>query len=99
MKTKFSGKRINGVLAVLPENEIFFEDEVSNYLFPESQTMRLKKIMGYKKHVVAKPETSTSDLCVYGPKLSTICWEDNKRRNRCNCYCDCYTGLLYAACK
>lgn len=68
MKTVFKDKRIAGILCVLPENEIPFEDEVSQYSFPEKQTLRLKKIMGFEKHRIAKPETATSDFCVYGIK-------------------------------
>jgi len=66
MKTSFRGKRIAGILTVLPEKEVYFEEEVGNYTFPEKQTMRLKKIMGYEKHRISKPDTSTSDLCVFG---------------------------------
>lgn len=68
MKIIFRGKRITGMLGVLPQNEIFFEDEVSNYNFPEKQTLRLKKVMGYEKHRVVKTSTSSSDLCVFGLK-------------------------------
>lgn len=66
MKTKFSGKRISGILGIVPENETFFDDEVDNYPFPAKQTLKLKKVMGYEKHRVVKPETATSDLCAFG---------------------------------
>ncbi|MDP1510649.1 ketoacyl-ACP synthase III [Paenibacillus sp. CMAA1739] len=66
MKTVFRKKKITGILGVLPETEIKFEDEVSNYNFPEKQTMRLKKIMGFEKHRVVKGTTASSDLCVFG---------------------------------
>lgn len=66
MKTVFHKKRISGILTVLPQTESMFEDEVGNYSFPEKQTMRLKKIMGYEKHRIAKPETSSSDMCLFG---------------------------------
>lgn len=66
MKTVFHGKKISGILTVLPETESFFEDEAENYSFPVKQTMRLKKVMGYEKHRVAKPETSSSDMSLYG---------------------------------
>lgn len=68
MRTIFRNKRISGILTVLPEREIFFEDEVGNYSFPEKQTMRLKKVMGYEKHRIAKDSTTTSDLAVFGMK-------------------------------
>lgn len=66
MKTIFRGKKITGILGVLPQNEVRFEDEVHNYNFPEKQTLRLKKVMGYEKHRVVKHTTSSSDLCVAG---------------------------------
>ena len=66
MITRFYGKRIAGILSVLPETEVLFTDEARNYAFPEKQTLRLKKIMGYEKHRIAKDSTATSDLCAYG---------------------------------
>ena len=68
MKTVFHGKRITGLLSVLPETSVAFEDEVSNYALPEKQTMRLKKVMGYGKHCISKPGTATSDLAIFGMK-------------------------------
>lgn len=66
MKVVFKEKKISGILTVLPENEILFDDEVNNYTFPAKQSMRLKKVMGYEKHRIAKPESASSDFCVYG---------------------------------
>lgn len=66
MITSFSGKRISSILGVLPENDYFFDDEVDNYNFPAKQTLRLKKIMGYEKHSIAKDGTTVSDLAIYG---------------------------------
>jgi len=66
MKTIFKEKKISGILTVLPETESYFDDEINNYAFPPKQTLRLKKIMGYEKHRLAKQETATSDLCVFG---------------------------------
>lgn len=66
MKTIFSNKKITGILAVLPEQEIMFDDEVGNYNFPEKQTLKLKKIMGYEKHRIVKDTTAISDMCVFG---------------------------------
>lgn len=68
MKTTFYGKKITGILGVLPQNEVLFEDEVNNYTFPEKQTLRLKKVMGYEKHRIVKSSTASSDLCVVGLK-------------------------------
>lgn len=66
MKTIYRHKKITGLLSVMPENCIKFEDEVSNYNFPKKQTLRLQKVMGFKQHRVVKDSTSTSDLCCEG---------------------------------
>ena len=66
MKFIFHHKKISGILCVLPENEILFEDEVGQYTFPPAQTLRLKKVMGYGKHRIVRPETSTFDFCARG---------------------------------
>lgn len=64
----FRGKKIASLLAVLPETVSYFDDEVNNYSFPVKQTMRLKKVMGYDKHRLAKSTSTVSDFAVYGLK-------------------------------
>ncbi len=66
MKTVFRHKKITGLLSVVPETVVRFEDEVDNYTFPPKQTLRLQKVMGYKQHRIVKKTTSTSDLCCAG---------------------------------
>ncbi len=66
MKTMFRQKKITGLLSVIPENAVKFEDEVNYYTFPPKQTLRLQKVMGYKQHRIVKESTSTSDLCCAG---------------------------------
>ena len=66
MDAVFKNKKISGILTVLPQTESFFDDEVGNYDFPERQTMRLKKIMGFNKHRLAKDTSTASDFCVEG---------------------------------
>lgn len=68
MITEFQGKIISSILGVVPETVGYFDDEVSNYSFPPKQTMRLKKIMGYNKHRLAKDSSTVSDFAVYGLK-------------------------------
>lgn len=57
---------MSGLLSVLPETAVRFEDEVGNYTFPVKQTLRLQKVMGYKQHRIVKESTATSDLCCAG---------------------------------
>ena len=73
MKARFKGKKISGMLGIVPEQVSFFDDEVENYSFPSKQTMRLKKVMGFEKHRLAKNGSTASDFCIYGLKylLST----------------------------
>ena len=66
MNLKFQNKKITGILAILPENEILFEDEIDNYNFSRGQSMKLKLIMGYNKRRIVTEGTTSSDLCVYG---------------------------------
>ncbi len=68
MITKFHGKRISTMLGVLPETVGYFDDEVGNYSFPAKQTMRLKKIMGFNKHRLAKESSTVSDFAINGLK-------------------------------
>ncbi len=66
MITTFTGKRISSMLGILPETVGYFDEEVNNYSFPPKQTMRLKKIMGYNQHRLAKDSSTVSDFAVYG---------------------------------
>ena len=66
MITTFQGKKITSLLGILPEKIGYFDDEVNNYSFPARQTMRLKKVMGYNQHRLAKDTSTVSDFAVYG---------------------------------
>lgn len=66
MKTTFKGKRVSAILGILPEKLGMFDDEVGNYTFPEKQTMRLKKIMGFNSHRLSKETTTVSDFAITG---------------------------------
>lgn len=66
MKTVFHDKRITGLLSVLPASSVAFEDEVGNYNFPPKQTLRLQKVMDFKRHSVVKETTAASDLAAAG---------------------------------
>jgi len=68
METRFRGKKITSMLGVLPETIGYFDDEVNNYSFPPKQTMRLKKVMGFNQHRLAKDTSTVSDFAVYGLK-------------------------------
>ena len=66
MRLSFQGKKISGILTVVPKNEINFEDEIDNYNFTKKQCMKLKLVMGYDKKRIAPYGVCSSDLCEYG---------------------------------
>lgn len=68
MKAVFKGKKISGLIGLLPETIGYFDDEIYNYSFPVKQTMRLKKVMGFEKHRLSKENSTASQFCVYGIK-------------------------------
>ena len=47
MNLKFKNKKITGILSVLPENEINFEDEIDNYNFSRSTIHETKISHGF----------------------------------------------------
>ncbi len=64
MNFEFKGKKITGMLSVLPENEYLFEDETAD---PDNtKNRRLKKIIGYGKRRRVKKDTVMSDMFIYG---------------------------------
>lgn len=62
----FKNKRITGILSIVPQNEVLFEEEIGNYAFSEAQCMQLKKVMGYNRHRMCKTPACISDLICYG---------------------------------
>ena len=66
MITEFSNKKITSMLGIVPETLVNFDDEIDNYTFPPKQTLRLKKIMGYKQHRLAKESSTVGDFGVFG---------------------------------
>ena len=45
MKLLFHNKRISGILTVLPEKEVLFEDEMDNYNFSHAKISKIE--IGY----------------------------------------------------
>lgn len=68
METTFQGKKVSSILGILPEHEGLFDDEAENYTFPVKQTMRLKRVMGFDRHRLAKSTSKVSDFGIYGLK-------------------------------
>lgn len=66
MDLLFKGKKITGILAVLPENEVRFEDEMKNYPFPIETSLKIKETMGFDKRHVVVGDICSSDMCIFG---------------------------------
>jgi 3-oxoacyl-[acyl-carrier-protein] synthase-3 len=66
MNFTFRRKRISGILAIIPANERSFVEEMKNFNFPESRSLKLKEVMGYDKHRIVEPGVCVSDLAVFG---------------------------------
>lgn len=68
MKTTFYGKRISGILALLPETEYNFEDDMKYNNLSEKQNRKLQKTMGYDRHRFFKSDTYVSKVATFGLK-------------------------------
>lgn len=66
MNLIFKNKKISGILTVLPSREVFFEDEMENYNFPISKSLKLKSAMGFNKKRIVEEGVTSSDLCITG---------------------------------
>ena len=66
MNFTFHGKRIAGLLGIVPANEKSFLEEMKTFNFPESRSLKLKETMGYDRHRLVLPGVCVSDLAVFG---------------------------------
>jgi len=54
------------MLAIVPAHEQSFVEDMKQFDFPESRSLKLKLVMGYDKHRLVTPGTSSSDLALFG---------------------------------
>jgi 3-oxoacyl-[acyl-carrier-protein] synthase-3 len=66
MNLTFHNKEITGILTILPENEVKFEDEMGNYSFSAAKSLKLKTAMGFNTRRIVKEGVCVSDLCIHG---------------------------------
>ena len=66
MNLKFRNKKISGILTIIPEREIAFEDELDNFNFTKAQSMKLKMVMGYDRHRIFDKGVCISDVIAKG---------------------------------
>ena len=62
----FKHKRVSGILTILPQKVVKFEDEMANYNFSPAKSMKLKLAMGYNEHRIAEHGQCSSDFCKFG---------------------------------
>lgn len=65
MRLKFNGKQIEAILAVVPPDQLRFEDEISNYEFPPENSLKLQKTMGYNTHRIFDGGECLSDIAEF----------------------------------
>lgn len=68
MKQFYYNKKISGILSVLPKTIVKFSDEVKDYPFPENQSLKLAKVMGFDTRRVVCANDSVTEYAIYGIK-------------------------------
>ena len=66
MDFTFKNKKITGILSIVPEEKVFFIDEIENYSFSLEKCMALKKVMGFNERRIVRGNICSSDLCLEG---------------------------------
>ena len=66
MNFVFRNKRLSGLLTIVPSNERSFLEDMRNFNFPESRSIKLKEMMGYDRHRIVEEGVCVSDLAVFG---------------------------------
>ena len=66
MRLKFESGKLTGLLLVLPAREQTFLEDMKNFDFPESRSLKLMKVMGYDKHRLVDDHVCSSDLVIHG---------------------------------
>jgi 3-oxoacyl-[acyl-carrier-protein] synthase-3 len=66
MKLTFQGKRVSGLITIVPVHEQSFVDDMKQFNFPEVRSRKLMEVMGYDKHRLVTEGVCVSDLAVAG---------------------------------
>lgn len=66
MKHIFNKKRISSIVSILPSLIVKYEDELSDYNFPEMQSKRLGMMMDYHTRRECNNDDGLSDYALYG---------------------------------
>lgn len=57
---------ITGIVTILPDKIIKFEDELDQYDFTHKSSLKLQKVMGLSERRVVDSKTTSGDLCLFG---------------------------------
>lgn len=63
---KFSGKKISGILSVIPKRTVRFIDEIGNYGFSRERSIDLQETIGFGERRIVEDGECGSDLCARG---------------------------------
>ena len=66
MKHIFHNKRISSIISILPSKIVRYADDLSNYPFPERQSLRLGQMMNYDTRRVCDDTDAISDYAIQG---------------------------------
>lgn len=82
MNFDFRHRKISGMLAVVPANERSFVEEMANFNFPLSRSLKLKNVMGYDRHRLVEGNVCASDLACFG--MERLFHEGRLKREECD---------------
>ena len=66
MDLLFKNKKITGILSIVPQKVVSFEEEMANYNFSPAKSKKLALVMGYKQHRIALDHQTSADFCMHG---------------------------------
>ena len=66
MNFHFENVAITGLLTIVPSNELDYFEEMAEFDFPLSRSIKLAEVMGFSKHRVVEPGKTAVDLAVFG---------------------------------
>ena len=64
MDLLFKNKKITGILSIVPQKVVSFEEEMANYNFSPAKSKKLALVMGYKQHRIALDHQTSADFCM-----------------------------------
>lgn len=66
MVQQFYDKQISSIVSILPKKIVSYSDEVGAFPFPESQSIKLGKVMGYNTRRIGNSDDGIADYALQG---------------------------------